>query len=323
MMASMRSAMAPALVIAIALGTIVIDARPAHADEPASNDDRALALTLFKRGRELMDAGEVDAACRSFEESQRLDPGGGTLLNLAVCHEQQGKTATAWGEYAEGLAQARRDARSDRIDLARDRMAALEPKLVRLQINVVGGAESVVKILRDGRPMPREAWGVAVPIDPGEHRIEVFLDGVPVHAVTTVVASEPGGTTTATIDLQGITRTTTPASSTPARKEESQASAKPPTTASTGWRRTLGWSLALGSVVTVGAATYFGLRAFSERSSSDEQCLGGRCSAAGVLANDNAKTAADLSTGGFVLGGALILTSVYLLVTSPSSPRHD
>lgn len=321
MMAPARSAMANALVIAAALGTIVIDA-PARADEPASNDDRALALTLFKRGRELMDAGEIDAACRSFEESQRLDPGGGTLLNLAVCHEQQGKTATAWGEYAEGLAQARRDARSDRVDLARDRMAALEPKLVRLRIDVVGGAESAVKILRDGRPMPREAWGVAVPIDPGEHRIEAFLDGVLVHAATTVVASEPGGTTTATIDLRRIPQTP-PATSSPTSHEERQAPAKPPANASTGWRRTLGWSLALGSVVTVGAATYFGLRAFSERSASDEQCIGGRCSAAAVRANDNAKTAADLSTGGFVLGGALILTSVYLLVTAPSPPRHD
>src|SRR5690242_5233362 len=89
---------------------------PAFAQPSAS--DRALATELFQQGRALMAEKKLDQACPKLEESMRLDPGGGTLLNLAICHEEQGKTATAWSEYAEAIALAQRDGRPDRQKLA-------------------------------------------------------------------------------------------------------------------------------------------------------------------------------------------------------------
>src|SRR5205823_10205853 len=63
--------------------------------------DKSLATQLFKEGRTLVDQGKVAEGCRKLEESHRLDPGGGTLLNVALCHEKEGRSATAWAEFTE------------------------------------------------------------------------------------------------------------------------------------------------------------------------------------------------------------------------------
>src|SRR4030095_12249844 len=119
---------------ALLMLALVLSARVVRADEPA--DQGALARELFYQGRELLQAKDYERACAKFAESQRLDPGGGTLLNLALCHELTGKTASAWAEFDQALRMARADQRPDREEFAQTHMSALAPRLSRVRVVV-------------------------------------------------------------------------------------------------------------------------------------------------------------------------------------------
>src|SRR5688500_12989999 len=119
------------LALALVLSTRIVRAEP-------TQTDAVIAQSLFDEGRNLLAAGKIKEACVKFAESQRLDPGGGTLLNLALCHEREGKIATASAELEAATAQAIKDGRKDREGIARDHFAALQPRLPKLVVEVRG-----------------------------------------------------------------------------------------------------------------------------------------------------------------------------------------
>ena len=119
--------------VLLALGIALLSTR---ARAQSSDTNRQIAETLFEQGRALMEQKKYAEACPKLAESQRLDPGGGTLLNLALCHELEGKTATAQSEFKEALGQAARDGRADREELAKEHLAALEKRIIRIQVVV-------------------------------------------------------------------------------------------------------------------------------------------------------------------------------------------
>jgi len=111
MVADMRARFA-ALAVAVACGLAVA---PAWGDGASSI---AVAQVLYDDAKAAMAKGDYATACQKFAESHRLDPAtGGTLLNLAVCHEKMGKTATAWAEFIEAEALAHQYNRRDREKL--------------------------------------------------------------------------------------------------------------------------------------------------------------------------------------------------------------
>ncbi len=164
----------------------------------ARADKQTDAEELFRRAKGLMAAKKDHEACPLLEESQRLDPQMGTLLNLAICHENIGRTASAWGEFRAVEQQARAANREDRVKLARERAAKLEPKLARIKIVVPadGKVEGlVVKV--DGEAKGEPLWsGVAV--DPGTRTVEASAPGKK-PAVMQVTVDDAGAVVSVTI----------------------------------------------------------------------------------------------------------------------------
>lgn len=135
-----------------------------------ADGDARLAQALFDEARYLMEQKRYAEACPKLKESQRLDPGGGTALNLATCHELEGKTATALDEYHDALDFALRDRRDDREKIARTHIDKLEKEVPRITVKPVKFIEGL-EVKLDTTVMGPAAWGVATPVDPGTHVI--------------------------------------------------------------------------------------------------------------------------------------------------------
>ena len=148
----------------------------AHAEPSAS--DKALADSLFQEGKRLVTAKRYAEGCAKLAESQRLDPATGTLLNLAVCHELEGKTATAWVEFNDALVESRKEKRAERVKLAQDHIAKLEPRLSRITVTVAPDARVPgLSVTRNGAAIRDAAWGTSFPVDPGVQTLSASAPG--------------------------------------------------------------------------------------------------------------------------------------------------
>src|SRR5580700_10860166 len=156
----------------LALALLLVSA-PALAQEPAPRDPIA-AEALFERGKLLMDQGHTSDACSAFAESQRLDPAGGTLLRLALCHEADGKLASAWLDFTEVVRVSKETAGeatklTERVRIAREHLSALEPRLPKLVVSVPEATRvDGLQVTANGLPRNPGIWGVAVPFDAGD-----------------------------------------------------------------------------------------------------------------------------------------------------------
>jgi len=132
--------------------------------------DEATAEALFQAGKALMEQKKYAEACPKLEASYKLDPGVGTMLNLADCHEKEGKLARAWGEWGDARDQAKRENDKARMDLATRRQKELDPKVPKLTVKVTGPTEGLA-VYRDDLQIESAMLGVPLPVDPGAHVI--------------------------------------------------------------------------------------------------------------------------------------------------------
>jgi hypothetical protein len=247
--------------------------------DAARAEDSALAESLFRQGRALMDRGDFAAACPRLSESFAQDPSTGTLLALALCQERLGKTASAWASYVEVVSRARLEDREDRERAARERANALESTLSRLTIDVDPAAAAIpgLVVTRDGLAIGRGAWAASTPVDPGEHEVAASAPGKQSWS-TTVTIGETSDLQTVTVPL--LADLPASASPTPPAPATQLSAAPPPVIADSTTSderplftgsplQTVGLVVGGVGVVGLGVGAFFGLRASSLGSDSN------------------------------------------------------
>lgn len=159
------------------LAMVLLLGAPASA-RAQSAADHELAKKQFELGKELREKGDCRQALPLFRTSQGLDPGSGTLLNIALCEELLDKTASALQHYQEAALLVP-DNKEGRLDAAKQRIDTLTLRVPRLRIDLTPGAPVGTVVKLDGVPVMPSTLGTATPIDPGDHLVTVTAPDVP------------------------------------------------------------------------------------------------------------------------------------------------
>jgi hypothetical protein len=276
-----------------------------------------------------MDKGRFAEACPKLQESLRIDPGMGTQFNLAHCWEQLGLTASAWGLFLDVAAAAESSGQLKRERAARQRAAALEPKLARLRIDV---AEPVpgMKVVRSGEEVGQGAWGAAVPIDPGTYQVEATAPDK--HAWAGEVVVDKAGET-ASIEVPALQDLAPPVVEAPAPGPEEASASVAMEDQGSGAGRTVA-TILLGAVAAGGIATgvVFGMQSKKETASAKKLCTGGdgtTCEGGQPELDDleahrsSARRAALISYVSLGAGGAALVGCTLLLVTGGGGDERE
>jgi tetratricopeptide (TPR) repeat protein len=288
--------------------------------QAASAGDPALAETLFQEAKKLANDGKFEQACPKFEASYKADRTLGTLLNLADCHEQTGRIATAWATWNEGI-EISRKLNDDRIVFATERRDKLTPRLPKLELEIVRtdalanrGGDSGLQLFRGDVPIPAAAYGTALPVDPGKHELTVRRGGKVLEKQT--VTAEESRTLKVRFDFDAIDKAHPPPKDEPARRGRIEEPSS---------QRTIGFIVGAIGVAGLATAGVIELVAINHKNKADEpdQCVNKYCGPDGLDRADKAESWAEI--GQWVGLGGLVVTLVgaTLILTAPAAPEPE
>jgi hypothetical protein len=294
--------------------------------------DPAAAEALFREGRRLLKDkdGDVAAACAKFDESLRLDPAIGTLINVAACQERLGRTATAWQHWRAAADQLATTDRRRTMAIAH--ATALEKVLSRLIVTLGPNVadDEQVEVRRDGITLGRASLGLPLPLDPGPHLVTVRAPGRqplryelmirPGETRTLLLARGPEEPAqlperqTAEVSPPGIPPGPAPASPPSVPSLGMQTPASPPAAR---WTTVAGWGLIGAGAVAAGMAGYFGFQALEARRDAEASCPGPAadpvCFRSGTSALDRDRRFSLTGDVAVAVGALLVGGGLYLL----------
>jgi hypothetical protein len=284
-----------AIAFVITLGLGLAPPRALLATEEASPAAVAAAESTFQRARELLDARKYEEAALAFQESHRQAPSVGALLNLGVCFEKLGRTASAWAAYKEAIKLARARSELAKVEKGEELLAGIEPTLSRLLIRPAEPTPGLI-VRRGDVTLGAGSFEVPIPVDPG---VVVLRAEAPQRAPREVrVAVEPG--VTVEVDLPPLEPLPSPPPGGPA----------PPVVPPEGPPVLLVAGVVVGGVGVIGLAVgaTLGALVLSERAELEDDptlCPGRVCSAEGFERVTDLRVTATASTALWVGGGLL------------------
>lgn len=300
--------------LVLALAATLLVTSPAF----AQGDDVAMAQSLFERGRELMKEGKNAEACEKFAESNRLDASAGTLLNLGQCQEALGKTASAWASYNQAIVLARAKGQARHETAGQEYLAAIEPKLSKLQVDAPNPVAGLV-IRRDEVEMGAGVLGVPLAVDPGRYVVRASAPGRKAWETTVEIGDNADFKTISIPDLElADPEDDEPVIVPPPDDPTDQDGAVPPGDDASG-QRMVGFVVGGVGVAAVAVGSVFGiltLSAASDAEANDDLCPDKKCSDAGLDQIDGAETKAWVANIAIGAGAIAIAAGVVLVLTA-------
>ena len=302
-----------------ALALSIAATRAASAQDSESGD----AERLFREGAVALRHGELDAACDKLQRSNSLEPAIGTLGLLALCHERQGKIATAVEEYRAVTSLARTANQPERADIAAARVKELAPRVGRLELELPSSGAELTIILNDHRLSPAEL-SAPLALDPGPVTIRASAEHYESWSGTAVIGSNGGTTKLAIPELERSEPARVAAPVPVPLPPPAKAPKLGPTPVQSSAKtepRALTWVAWGAGAAGLGVGSFFGFRALASKRDSNEHCVGNECDADGVRLRSSALHEATAATVLIAAGALATGIGFYLYVSEPEAPR--
>jgi len=307
-------------VLAATLG-LTLAASSARAG-PGDLDVRA-ARQLFADAEKDEDGGRWADALVKLRRVGQVKLTAGIHYHVALCEEHLGQLAAALDEYTSAEGQARAENAQDVLHLVGKRIADLGPRVPRLTLRLVPDVADATVTL-DGAKLPAAVLGTALPVDPGEHRIEATAPDRPPTS-RTVTMHERDVTS---LDLPLAEPTPPPAATPVAPGSAAEPAPAPPPTlppetsaAPSGPSRTGAVLATAGAVVLAGGGVAAFLAAGGARTRAVTQCAQVVSTSPDACDPEkNGVRAWDFTAAGAWLGAAAAGALAVWLWARPGSP---
>jgi hypothetical protein len=261
----------------------------------------ASAQALFDDARRLFDDGRVREACERFGASEKIEPREGTLLNLALCHQKEGKTATAWIEFIAARARARSEGLAERERFATEHIDALAPTLMRLRLVVAAEARAPgLSVTLDGEKVLDAAWGTDMPVDPGLHGLVASAPGR-VGWRKNVEVGDRADHQVVVVEIPSLSPAADPP---PPRGSADVVEAR----SRSNGQRVLGFSVLGAGAVSVVVGSIFGVEAIDKSHDAQNACSSTGCGPTAQPLHQEGVQDAWISD--FAIGGGLVVAAV-------------
>jgi tetratricopeptide (TPR) repeat protein len=307
--------------LTLTLAIVAISNRNAHADKQAE--------ALFAQGKKAMTQKSFEAACKAFEDSQRIEPLIGTQMNIGLCYEQWGKMEFAHRAFrkAQRMAQVANDTRAPKIG---DRAAAMEPSLALLQVRISDDIKkSDLAVSVDDEELIGELLVTDIAFAPGEHTLSYQIKNQP--AVKIALSFRPGKRYEQTIRQTRKDGAATQGKSRPPVSDKNIGAQRQPidlnkddtNTERTGRsQRIVGVSLVAAGSVAMGVSAYLAYAAKKKyKNALRSNCANSTtmCDEIGLTSTQKARKDANLATVVFSTGLATALAGGIVYIISPSA----
>lgn len=294
--------------------TLILAAPPAFAQ---GTDKDADAERLFNEAKKLMEEKKFAEACPKLESAYRKDQQGGTLLNLAYCHQEMGSKWLAWVEFREAESKS---TDKQRKDFAHDKMKELEKGLARLVVDPQTKYELTEVYLEDRRIYDAEK-GIPFYAEPNNQRKAVFHAKGKKPAVLLISVGSPKDKMQHVQVPEMADEDPIPAAPVAESSSPAPAPLPPPAEPTSSWSGQKTLAVVLGALGLGGVAvgSVFGIKTVSGPCADGPEADGHEpCS---KEQRSQASTDAALSTAAFIAGGALLTGAVVVWILAPSGGK--